>query len=93
MGAKAVRSIGISRETSTSVIGQSERQAQKLEKGVEEYGDRGLIHALWGRASNCRLPEEMKGRVFSFFCVLANDIVPAETFMSHFSLSIMDCGW
>jgi transposase len=57
----------ITQKTAASMVGLSERQMRRLVKVVKEHGDRGIIHALRGRPSNRRLPEEVRGRVLSLY--------------------------
>lgn len=45
------------------VMGVSLRQARRLWKRYQEKGDGGLVHRLRGRASNRRLPEELRERI------------------------------
>ncbi len=57
----------ITQKTAASMIGLSERQVRRMVKAVREQGDNGIIHALRGRPSNRRLPEEMRERVLAFY--------------------------
>ena len=57
----------ITQKTAASMVGLSERQVRRLVKGVREQGDKGVIHALRGRPSNRRIPEEVRGRVLSLY--------------------------
>ena len=57
----------ITQKTAATMLGLSERQVRRLVKDVREQGDRGIIHALRGRPSNRRIPEEIRGRVLSLY--------------------------
>jgi transposase len=57
----------ITQKTAASLVGLSERQIGRLVRAIKEQGDRGIIHALRGRPSNRRFPEEMKGQVLSLY--------------------------
>jgi len=40
----------------------SARQIRRLEARLEQEGDRGLVHRLRGRTSNCKIPEDLQQR-------------------------------
>ena len=49
------------------MLGLSERQVRRLVKVIRDQGDTGVVHGLRGRPSNRRFPEEIRGRVLSFY--------------------------
>jgi transposase len=59
-----------------SILDLSERQVRRLVKDVRERGDRGVIHALRGRPSNRKIPEETRGLVLSLYQARYPDFGP-----------------
>jgi transposase len=59
-----------------SILDLSERQVRRLVRDVRECGDRGVIHALRGRPSNRKIPEETRGLVLSLYQARYPDFGP-----------------
>jgi transposase len=59
-----------------SILDLSERQVRRLVRDVRERGDRGVIHALRGRPSNRKIPEETRGLVLSLYQARYPDFGP-----------------
>ncbi len=57
----------ITQRAAALILGLSERQVRRLVRGVREEGDRGTIHKARGRASNRRVPEEVKAKVLGLY--------------------------
>ncbi len=57
----------VTQKTAAAILGLSERQVRRLVRDVRERGDRGIIHALRGRPSNRRIPEETREEVLSLY--------------------------
>jgi transposase len=57
----------ITQKTVASMLGLSERQIRRLVRVIREKGEQGIIHALRGRPSNRRLPDEVRVRVLSLY--------------------------
>jgi transposase len=57
----------VTQKTVAAMLGLSERQVRRLVRDVRERGDRGIIHALRGRPSNRRIPEETRERTISLY--------------------------
>ena len=66
----------VTQKTAAAMLGLSERQVRRLVKDVRERGDRGVIHALRGRPSNRRIPEETRERVLSLYQARYPDFGP-----------------
>jgi transposase len=57
----------VTQKTAAAILGLSERQVRRLVRDVKARGDRGIIHALRGRPSNRRIPEETREEVLSLY--------------------------
>ena len=57
----------VTQKTVAAILNLSERQVRRLVRDVRERGDRGVIHALRGRPSSRRIPEETRGKVLSLY--------------------------
>ena len=66
----------VTQKTTAAMLGLSERQVRRLVKDVRERGDRGVIHALRGRRSNRRIPEETRGLALSLYQARYPDFGP-----------------
>ena len=66
----------VTQKTTAAMLCLSERQVRRLVKDVRERGDRGVIHALRGRRSNRRLPEETRGLALSLYQARYPDFGP-----------------
>lgn len=58
------------------MLGLSERQVRRLVKVIRDQGDKGVVHGLRGRPSNRRFPEEIRGRVLSYYRERYSDFGP-----------------
>jgi transposase len=66
----------VTQKTVAAMLELSERQVRRLVKEVRERGDRGVIHALRGRASNRRIAEERRELVLSLYHARYPDFGP-----------------
>jgi len=73
------------------LCGLSVRQARRVWKRFESHGDAGLVHGLRGRASNRRLPEDLRERVVKIHQERYSDFGPTlacEKLLSEQEVSI-----
>ncbi len=54
-------------ERAGAMIGKSQRQMRRIVERVKREGDAGVVHKLRGRASNRRLPTEIKNAVLRVY--------------------------
>jgi transposase len=66
----------VTQKTVAAILGLSERQVRRLVRDVRERGDRGVIHALRGRPSNRRIPEETRVLALSLYQARYPDFGP-----------------
>ncbi len=58
----------ITQKQAAEEIGVTERQLRRLLRKLRRKGDRAVMHALRGRASNRKLPAEMEQRAITVLC-------------------------